>query len=243
LDHHKTQAQNYKDGPPPDGTGGILRVDIQGNPLPSPVFVRSEDGNDDNSNEEVDMSHYYFAYGIRNSFGMDVDPVTGFLWDTENGPNYGDEINLVQPGFNSGWQEIQGLASEDQNDGVDVEDDLADFGGTGQYSDPEFVWSTTVGVTAIKFLNSTKLGEEYDNDLFVGDINDGRLYHFDLSEDRTELSLHGALSDKIADNEDELSSAIFGTGFGGITDIEVGPDGYLYVLLYGQGKIIKIAPE
>jgi len=34
---------------------------------------------------------------------MDFDPVTGKLWDTENGPNYGDEINLVEPGFNSGW--------------------------------------------------------------------------------------------------------------------------------------------
>ena len=44
----------------------------------------------------------YYAYGIRNSFGMDFDPVTGKLWDTENGPDYGDEINLVEPGFNSG---------------------------------------------------------------------------------------------------------------------------------------------
>ena len=43
----------------------------------------------------------YFAYGIRNSFGIDFDPVTE-TWDTENGPNFGDEINLVQPGFNSG---------------------------------------------------------------------------------------------------------------------------------------------
>ena len=50
----------------------------------------------------------YYAYGIRNSFGMDFDPVTGNLWDTENGPSYGDEINLVEPGFNSGWQVVQG---------------------------------------------------------------------------------------------------------------------------------------
>ena len=50
----------------------------------------------------------YFAYGIRNSFGMDWDPLTGHLWDTENGPHYGDEINLVEPGFNSGWVKVQG---------------------------------------------------------------------------------------------------------------------------------------
>jgi glucose/arabinose dehydrogenase len=39
----------------------------------------------------------YYAYGIRNSFGLDFDPLTGNLWDTENGPEYGDEINLVEP--------------------------------------------------------------------------------------------------------------------------------------------------
>lgn len=49
------------------------------------------------------------------------------------------------------------------------------------YSSPEFVWKEPVGPTAIKFLNSAKLGEEYRNDLFVGDINNGYLYHFDLA--------------------------------------------------------------
>ena len=40
---------------------------------------------------------------------MDFDPITGMLWDTENGPGYGDEINLVPLGFNSGWNKVQGL--------------------------------------------------------------------------------------------------------------------------------------
>ena len=52
----------------------------------------------------------YYAYGIRNSYGMDFDPLSGNLWDTENGPGNSDEINLVLPGFNSGWQEVMGLA-------------------------------------------------------------------------------------------------------------------------------------
>ena len=51
----------------------------------------------------------YFAYGIRNGFGLDFDPVSGKLWDTENGPQSGDEINLVEPGFNGGWNKIQGM--------------------------------------------------------------------------------------------------------------------------------------
>jgi aldose sugar dehydrogenase len=44
----------------------------------------------------------YYAIGIRNSFGLAFDPVTGKLWETENGNDDFDEINLVEPGFNSG---------------------------------------------------------------------------------------------------------------------------------------------
>src|SRR5215212_12100793 len=115
LDHHETQSQNYEDGPRPDGTSGILVVDAEGNPLPNPVLVEQvngggdgdgededEDNDDGQTSEDIGMLPYYFAYGIRNSFGMDFDPVTGNLWDTENGQHDNDEINLVLPGFNSG---------------------------------------------------------------------------------------------------------------------------------------------
>jgi glucose/arabinose dehydrogenase len=168
LDHHETQSQNYEDGSPPDGTSGILVVDSEGNPLPDPVLVEQvsgggeegedndEEDDDDGESEDIGMLPYYFAYGIRNSFGMDFDPVTGYLWDTENGRNIDDEINLVLPGFNSGWADIQGLASRDENDDADVEDDLVDFDGRGEYRDPEFTWNTTVGPTAIKFYNSKR---------------------------------------------------------------------------------------
>src|ERR687898_774633 len=257
LDHRVSRAENYEDGPPPDGTGGILAVDIEGNPLPNPVLVEQvtgdedngdednsdeDNGDEDNGEENIGMLPYYFAYGIRNGFGMAFDPVTGYLWDTENGPDWFDEINLVLPGFNSGWAAVQGPASAPENEGADVEEDLEAFGGTGVYRDPEFAWQNTVGVTAIKFLNSTTLGEQYANDMFVADINNGRLYHFDLNQDRTGLLLEGALEDRVANTVQELDSVIFGTGFRSISDIEVGPDGYLYILLYGPGKIFRIAP-
>ena len=48
-------------------------------------------------------------------FGLDFDPLTGNLWDTENSPDYGDEINLVEPGFNSGRKKIQGKVPDDFN--------------------------------------------------------------------------------------------------------------------------------
>ena len=247
LDHRRSQSANYEDGPPPDGTTGILAVDVEGNPLPNPVLLtqvstEEENGEEENGEEDMGMLPYYYAYGIRNGFGLTVDPVSGYLWDTENGPAWFDEINLVLPGFNSGWADVQGPASAPENEEADIEEDLVDFGGTGVYRDPEFAWQNPVGVTAIKFLNSTALGPQYENDLFVGDINHGRLYHFDLNQDRTGLVLEGVLEDKVAGNVGELSSAIFGTGLRSITDIEVGSDGYMYVLLFGPGKIFRIAP-
>ncbi len=246
LDHHTSQSENYEDGPPPDGTGGIMAIDIEGNPLPNPVLLgqantEEENGGEENSGEDTGWLPYYFAYGLRNGFGMAFDPVTGYIWDTENGPDWFDEINLVLPGFNSGWATIQGPSSRPENEGADVED-LEDFGGRGVYREPEFAWQNTVGVTAINFLNSTALGEEYANDMFVADINNGRLYHFDLNQDRTGLLLEAPLDDKVADTVPELDSVIFGTGFRSISDIEVGPDGYLYLLLFGPGKIMRIAP-
>jgi aldose sugar dehydrogenase len=246
LDHHRSQSENYEDGPPPDGTGGIMAIDIEGNPLPNPVLLgqvntEEENGDEENSGEDIGWLPYYFAYGLRNGFGMAFDPVTGYIWDTENGPDWFDEINLVRPGFNSGWASIQGPSSRPENEGADVED-LEDFGGRGVYREPEFAWQNTVGVTAINFLNSTALGEQYANDMFVADINNGRLYHFDLNQDRTGLLLEAPLEDKVADTVPELDSVIFGTGFRSISDIEVGPDGYLYLLLFGPGKIMRIAP-
>jgi len=178
----------------------------------------------------------YYAYGIRNSFGMDFDPVTGNLWDTENGPEYGDEINLVEPGFNSGTDIVQGMSTE-----YDELDNLVDFDGKGKYSDPEFVWTIPVAPTAIKFFNSDKFGKEFKNDMFVADFNHGNIYHFELNKKRTALSLDGPLRDKREDKPVESKKIIFATGFGGITDLQVSPDGYLYVL--SGDSIFRIVPK
>ena len=81
----------------------------------------------------------------------------------------------------------------------------------------------------------------------LGDIHNQTIYHFDLNSDRNELSLDGPLEDRIADNEKELNDTIFAQNFeGGITDLEVGPDGYLYVVsgIYANdGKVYRIIPN
>jgi glucose/arabinose dehydrogenase len=218
MDMRRTESQNHNEQPS-DGTGVIYRITREGKAVESKLL------GEDNPESK------FYAYGIRNSFGMDFDPVSGNLWDTENGHGFGDEINLVEPGFNSGWEKIQGVSS--QNSSFD-EDELVEFNGHGKYSDPEFVWNKTVGPTAIKFLSSDKYGQEYQNDLFVGDVNNGNLYHFNLNDDRTELELIWTLVDKIADMPKELEPIIFGIGFGAITDMQIGPDGYLYLLSIRQ---------
>jgi glucose/arabinose dehydrogenase len=215
-----TKAFNIQGDKDPDGRGGILRVSQNGEIVDSGLMG------------ETTPLNIYYAYGIRNGFGMDFDPLTGNLWDTENGPRYGDEINLVEPGFNSGWMQINGLASDDPEfDPADLED----FGGKGKYSDPEFAWVNSVGLTSLKFLDSKKLGEQYEYDMFVGDFHGGNIYDFDLNSDRKQLSLMGELEDKKSDNVGELERVIFGQNFGAITDLEIGPDGYLYVLALYQG--------
>jgi aldose sugar dehydrogenase len=164
---------------------------------------------------------------------MDWDPITGNLWDTENGPHYGDEINLVKPGFNSGWVAVQGIWKPNfEVKGAKSLNptELVNFGGKGKYSSPAFVWIPPVAPTALRFLDSDKLGTRYINDIFVGDANTGRIYNFDLNEQRTGLKLNGTLKDMIADNLMELSSITFASGFGRITDMDIGPDGFLYIL-------------
>ncbi|HYG00559.1 MAG TPA: PQQ-dependent sugar dehydrogenase [Candidatus Saccharimonadales bacterium] len=234
---HRTQAQNIFDGPAPNGLGGVLRITQDGRIVDdeNPIF-----------GTDLPLSIYY-AMGIRNSFGIDFDPLTGNLWDTENGATSGDEINLVFPGFNSGWFPIQGYVANNLMQNAASESDLVHFG-SSQYSDPKFGWTIPIGLTALKFLNSDKLGSQYANDMFVGDINNGLLYRFSLNEERNAILINDTyvgnielLKDNNIDDPKENIPLIFGQGFGGITDIQVGPDGYLYVLSY-TGSLFKIIP-
>ena len=235
----ETKAQNYEDGPAPDGRSGILRITQDGQPVGEGILGTTP------------LLNLYYAYGIKNSFGFDFDPITGKMWETENGPTFGDEINLVEPGFNGGWAKVQGIWKTVAVAGAEPEKgeiatngslDLVDFGGRGKYSAPEFTWSNTVAPTAIRFLTTDKLGSQYRNDLLVADVKYGNIYHFKLNNDRTGFILNGTLADKVATGEDNTEQIEFASGFGGITDMQIGPDGYLYVLVFDRldGRIYRI---
>ena len=224
------------------------------------IYVLNHNSETHGYNEGSSIVLGQYAYGIRNSFGLDFDPVTGNLWDTENGPTFGDEINLVKPGFNSGWPKIQGKWTitnstqliDNPPPGLPKGHYYSETPRTptvfteGKYSKPEFTWNQTVGVTSIKFFHSDKFGNDYKNDIFVGTYKRGLIYHFNLDKNRDQLLLKEPLADRVANNQSELHDALFVQGLapGGITDLEVGPDGYLYVLTYGTNPgIYRIVPK
>jgi len=226
---YETKTQNYQNSTIVDGRAGILIVSQDGKPVGKGILGSSFPLN------------LYYAYGIRNSFGIDWDPVTGYLWDSENGPHFGDEINLVKPGFNSGWATVQGFwkpLNETIGPVMLHPNNLVTFDGRGKYYPPKFVWLQPAAPSAIKFVNSTQYGPEYENDLFVGDANNGNIYDFKLDNTRKNLLLDGALADKIANDTSELNDLVFAKGFGKIADIKLGPDGLLYVLATQSHKSI-----
>lgn len=230
IDFEATQMQNFDRGKVADGRSGILRLTQDGKIVDEGILSDSM------------PLRLYYAYGIRNSFGLNFDPVTGFLWDTENGPQDGDEINLVEPGFNSGWDEIYGFSSSQKSFDTD---ELKTFDNKGHYEEPKLVWTKSAGLTAIIFLDSDKFGNQYRNDIFVGSVHNGHIYHFKLNQERNDLLLPRGLAQRYIQNPINVGAedVIFGGGFGGVTDLTVGPDGYLYVVSIGQGKIFRIMPE
>jgi glucose/arabinose dehydrogenase len=242
------QLQNIVGGPAPDDTSVIFRVNSDGaaaagnpfTPYCSVTTTQTCSVNGDCPAGQTCRTQVarYYAYGVRNSFGMAIDPVTGALWNTENGPSSYDEINRVSAGFNSGWNPLMGPDSRDPQ-GVG---NLFNMPGAGlTYSDPEFSWLTPVAVTAILFPRG--ISAVYDDMALVGDSNNGNLYRFPLNpaRDGFNLAAFTGLSDLVADDIDERHAVRIGSGFSGITDLEQGPDGAIYVVSIGGGAIYRIS--
>ncbi|HEV8203931.1 MAG TPA: PQQ-dependent sugar dehydrogenase [Pyrinomonadaceae bacterium] len=221
-------------GPEPDDahmTGVILRLNDDGstpsdNPFINaiPPFQLFQVGNN---------VRKVFAYGIRNSFGMDFDPLSGALWTQENGDDAFDEINRVTPGFNGGWIQAMGPVSR-----VDEFRSIEMSYGAGnlqqlrwppsntqtspqqallrmnmlpgaQYVDPEFSWKYAVAPSPIGFVKGRGIGAQFEGDLFVGasrtTLLNGFLFRFKLNADRQHFALTDPrLADRVADNVDKF---------------------------------------
>lgn len=241
------QLQNFPAGPAPDDTGVILRVNTDGTaaagnpftPYCSVTTATTCSGDPDCPGGETCVTRVarYYAYGVRNSFGMALDPLTGALWNTENGPGSYDEVNLVAPGFNSGWESLMG--PEFRTPGHPAFWQLP--GTSNNYSDPEFSWLATIAPTGIFFPYGTTWGAGYNDKVLVGDNNTGQIYSLPLNGGRNGFVLTGGLADLVADSTAERDQVRIGSGFGVITDIKKGPNDHVYVVSLTAGTITRIA--
>ncbi|MEX2554187.1 MAG: PQQ-dependent sugar dehydrogenase [Actinomycetota bacterium] len=114
-----------------------------------------------------------FAYGLRNPFGMTVDPTGGRIWVTENGPSEDDEVNLIVKGGNYGWPKVTGSD------------------GSGGYRDPVLNYQNIVVPTMMAFGGSA-LPKAYRGNLFFGTYGQQTIHRVKLTASRT-----GASSDTI----------------------------------------------
>ncbi len=212
-------------------TGVIIRLNDDGTtPSDNPFFdFGAQTGGEVGANYQR-----IFAYGVRNSFGMTFDPLTGNLWTEENGDDSFDEINLVSAGFNGGWVQIMGPSSRIADfKGIETspqyfglqqvrwpptlikdtpEDAIASLFTQlpGVYTEPLFSWKYAVAPSPIGFVNGPGLGMQYQGDLIVGAartfLEGGYLFDFKLTADRSDLDLSAdpRLADRVADNTDKF---------------------------------------
>jgi glucose/arabinose dehydrogenase len=223
-----TVADDQNGGPEPDNnhlTGVILRLNDDGTtPSDNPFFNATTSL----GAEAATNIKKIFGYGVRNSFGMAFDPVSGYLWTEENGDDSFDEINRVVPGFNGGWIQMMGPSSRiAQYKQIEVSlgnslqqnrwtpDRIADTPADAlarlfvlpgsRYTEPEFSWKYAVAPSPVGFVRGRGLGPAFENDLLVGasrtTLAGGYLFRFKLRSDRQKLTFTDSrLNDTVADN-------------------------------------------
>lgn len=161
-----------------------------------------------------------WSYGHRNPQGMDMDPATGLLWNSEHGPRGGDEINLVEKGKNYGWPVITygmnyngtPITHETHREGMEQ---------------PKLHWTPSIAVAGIDF---------YEGDAFPGWT--GKLLAGGMASEELHLLT--------IENGEVTSDEVILKGRGRIRDVASGPDGFIYLLLNGgsprKGKIVRMVP-
>ena len=270
--NQRTQLQNLPALAAPTDinfTGVILRLNDDGStPQDNPFFAAGAAV----GGEAGENIQQIWTYGVRNSFGLAIHPVTGDLWETENGDDSWDEVNIFPAGSNSGWIQLMGpperfaefkqLESESK-DGMDNKDfppdKLAADSDQAQqrmlvlegssYVPPVFAWKYPVAVTSIGFVTDETLGASSSNTAWLGTVLTDSLYRYPLAADGSGFDFAGdaGLNDRVDDNTakgdvGESSKYVVGTGFGVVTSIVHAPDGLLYVSSISAGSVYRIGP-
>lgn len=158
-----------------------------------------------------------FTYGTRNPQGMSLHPETGALWEGEHGPQGGDEINILEAGNNNGWPVISYGINYDGT----IFTDLTALAGMEQ---PIYYWTPSIAPCGMTFVSGNFYGN-WRNDLFVSSLKFEYLHR--LKMNGNEVIGHETLVD----------------GIGRVRDAHMGIDGYLYIVVEGPGRLIRLVPE
>jgi glucose/arabinose dehydrogenase len=194
--------------------GKVLRVNDDGSiPKDNPFVGRAD------AKPEV------YTIGHRNSLGLALHPGTGEMWQNENGPNGGDEINILRPGRNYGWP----LVSYGRTYQGPWQSERPGHAG---FEPPVVYWMPAIAVSGMTFYTGDRF-PKWKGDVFVGSMRTGEIPgtgHLErilFNEKMEELRRESLLV--------ELRQRI--------RDVRQGPDGLLYVLTdEKQGAVLRIEP-
>jgi glucose/arabinose dehydrogenase len=191
------------------------------------ILRLNEDGTIPKDNPFVGKAGYrpeIYSIGHRTVMGLTFHPVTGALWETENGPQGGDEVNIIQPGKNYGWPLV---TYGHDYDGTP----LNEREGRPDTVLPKLFWVPSVTTSGIAFYTGDRFSA-WKNNLFVGSMTVGR------------ISGTGHL-ERIVFNEkgEQRRESLIVDLHQRIRDVRQGPDGLLYLLTdEDAGALLKIEP-
>ena len=193
--------------------GKILRLKDDGSVPPDNPFV----GRPGHRGE-------IYAMGIRNAMGLAINPASGELWETENGPQGGDELNIIRPGKNYGWPIIS-YGRSYSGDAIGETGPVKSPAVAEGMEQPLLFWSPSLALTGMVFYTGS-LFPAWKGSLFVGGH---------ATNDLVRLTLQG---EKVVGEERLLVE-----NKERIRDVRQGPDGYLYLLTdEDDGALLRIEP-
>jgi glucose/arabinose dehydrogenase len=172
-----------------------------------------------------DVAAEIFTIGHRNGIGLAVHPTTGEIWQSENGPYGGDEVNVLKPGANYGWP----LVSYGRDySGAPVSDKRTLEG----MEDPVLFWVPSIAISGLSFYTGDRF-PAWRNNLFVGGLQHGRI-------PRTGQMQRVVFNER---GQEVRRETFFEDLRQRIRDVEQGPDGLLYVLTDERdGAVLKLEP-
>jgi aldose sugar dehydrogenase len=191
--------------------GKILRLKEDGTVPPDNPFVGKQ-----GYKPEI------YSYGHRNPQGLAFHPTTGVLWETEHGPQGGDELNIIQPGKNYGWP-VASYGREYAPNGVIVSEHPSREG----IEEPVMLWVPSIGASGFIIYDGSAF-PEWKGQMFAGGLSGLQLHRFAINE-------KGGLMGREAMLESLRQR---------IRDVRQGPDGFIYLAVDArEGGIIRLEPS